>query len=118
MPPSHELASIEGSPIHFRYQMKALANIIAAVALLFFIGYAFNLYKRYPVDSFCKNISATDTPQDVVARAEINALWINPLDKSADEVWVFNQKAPWWRYACIVKFKDGQAADTQVIAVD
>jgi hypothetical protein len=34
------------------------------------------------------------------------------------EVLVVNQRRPFWRFACIVKFKDGKIADKKVITAD
>ena len=98
--------------------MKTLASAIGALVLLILFGYAFNLYKRHPVDSFCKGVSAADTPQDVVARAKLSGLWVNALDENNTSVWVFNQKAPWWRYACIVEFKSDRVSGRRVILAD
>ena len=98
--------------------MNTLARGLTAVGFLLVAAYAFNLYKRHPADAFCRGISPTETRDLIVARANAEGLFVNRFDNRTDSVSVFNQRAPWWRYACDVEFKDGKVSGKRVIAAD
>ena len=98
--------------------MKLLLNVLAAIALVVIAGLLFDFYKRNPVDAFCEQLPTSATPQEIISLANAAGLWVNPLYENKDSIWVFNQRAPWWRYACIVELQNGRIFSKQFMAAD
>ena len=98
--------------------MKLLIQGLATMALVVLAGLLFDFYKRHPVDAFCEQLPALATPQEIVSLANAARLWVNPLGENKDSIWVFNQRAPWWRYACVIELQHGRAVTKHVMAAD
>lgn len=98
--------------------MDALAKAFVAFALLVGCPWGYSVYKRHPVEAFCRGLPAAATRERVIADAEVAGLWINPLDRQAPSLWIYNQRAPWWRYACVVEFDARHGISAKVMAAD
>ena len=98
--------------------MNSLAKSAIALALLVAAPLAYTQYKRYPVDSFCRILSTGDSREQVLSTAEVAGLSVNPLDRNSDRVHIFNQMAPWFRFACVVTLDNNLVVAGEVMAAD
>lgn len=94
--------------------------IILPVGLLVGGTCAFVAYVSHPVDSFCKSIEESDTPQAIIDRAKAVRLFFTRW-QGTDDIWVLNKPLddpPMFRIACVVTFKGGKASGKSVIDAD
>jgi|SRR5579871_3698902 len=92
-------------------------GLLAALAAPFALMFGYTEYMYRPLDSFCSGIPQTATPQQVTAMAKPRGF----EDASGDEreVWVFNHtQGPFFRFICIVKFKDNKLVSKETVDGD
>lgn len=94
------------------------AIMLGAFVLLVAALWGFNLYMSQPVDSFCEGVSPSDTREQLISRAISAGLIADSHDRDENAVFIFNQQAPFWRFACVVEFRDGKFIGKSVIAAD
>lgn len=98
--------------------VKGIGQIVLLILFLFITLGVYTWHKKRPIIKFCDSISATATPDSILADAQAKGfITFNNMAQSG-EVSVINQRSPYWRFACIVKFKDGKVADKKVITAD
>ncbi|MUV15790.1 hypothetical protein [Noviluteimonas gilva] len=112
------LAELQGVLKRKEARMNTLGKGLAAVGLLLGATYAIELYNRNQAESFCGSVSASETRDNVVTRANSHGLFVSPLDTNESSVLVFNHRAPMWRYACDIEFKAGKVSSKKVFSAD
>jgi hypothetical protein len=92
--------------------------IVMIAVLLLPIGliFGYSAYKVHPIDSFCSDIPQSATPEEILTLAKTRGF--ENVARGGDEVMVFNQWGPFWRFACEVKFKDNRQISKEVIDGD
>jgi hypothetical protein len=101
--------------------MKAVVfAIILPLGLLLVGTRALLVYVSHPVDSFCKGIGQSDTPQAIIDRARAVRLFCTRW-QGTDDIWILNkplEDPPLFRFACVVTFKGGKVSGKRVIDAD
>jgi zona occludens toxin (predicted ATPase) len=95
-----------------------MAKIVLALALLVAGMFSFVWYKALPMESFCKSVPDSATPEMVVASAKEQGFPVFDVVEARGVVSVLSQHAPWFRYSCEVEFTNGQVIGKRVIAAD
>ncbi len=95
------------------------ASKLLLVMLVLMLGLAgFTRYKKRPIQAFCDRISSTATPEAIISDARTNGFIVFDNMAQKSEVLILNQRSPFWRFACVVRFKDGRPVDKQVTSAD
>lgn len=95
------------------------ASKLVLVMLILLLGLAgFTWYKKRPIKAFCEQIPATATPASIIADARTKGFITFDNMAQKGEVLILNQRSPFWRFACIVRFKDNKLADKKVSTAD
>ncbi|GEM_PF-3463507 len=95
------------------------ASKLLLVVLILMLGLAgFTWYQKRPIQAFCDCISSTATPAAIIFDARTNGFIVFDNRAQRSEVLILNQRSPFWRFACIVTFKDGRPADKKVVSAD
>jgi hypothetical protein len=97
---------------------KGLGTVVLAIIIMVLALASFTWYKTRPINKFCDSIPTTATPASILADAQLQGLFAYDHMTQSGEISIVNQQSPFWRYACIVKFKDGKIVDKKVIAAD
>ena len=101
-----------------KYGMRLSTTTAVAFALLVLMGYTLIRYKSHSMEAFCESVPLTATPQSVLAQAEAQQFRANDQVETRGIVAVFNQRSPYFRFACNVAFKDGHVIGRRVLAAD
>jgi hypothetical protein len=102
--------------------MKGMGKRLGQAAVIFAawgaFGAAYCSYQSHKMESFCKGIPATGSPDLVTALAKTKGFpVVNALDSSS-EIVVVNHEASEFKFACTATFKDGHLIGTSTRAVD
>jgi hypothetical protein len=101
------------------FKIAALV-IVLPLALLALGALAFVNHFIHPVTAFCKGVGQSDTSQGIIDRAKSKGLFYARWQGN-DDVWILNkplEAAPYFRFACALKFKDGKVTGKEVIDAD
>ena len=96
--------------------LRTILKVLIAFLLVggFFFGYT--EYKRYPIESFCSEIPQSATAEQILMLARKQGF--ENIAQRPNEVLIFNQWPPMWRFVCDVNFKDGRQISKEVIGAD
>jgi hypothetical protein len=105
--------------------IKFVAKTAVVVIILlgtFLVGGSWALvkYETHGVDSFCREISESDTAQAIIDLSKPAGLFFTRW-QNTDDIWILNktlEAPPMFRIACAVAFKDGKVTDTKLIDAD
>jgi len=98
--------------------IKGIGKVVLAIIIIVLALEGFTWYKTRPINKFCDSIPTTATPASILADAQLQGFFAYDHMSQSSEISVVNQQSPFWRYACIVKFKDGKIVNKKVIAAD
>ncbi|MEO5688937.1 MAG: hypothetical protein ABIR54_16390 [Burkholderiaceae bacterium] len=94
--------------------------VLLAVITVLVVSVVFMRSQTRAVDSFCAEVAAGDTSQSLGARAGAKGLFFTKW-QGTDDVWILNkplEARPFFRFACVVKFKNGAVSGKEVIDAD
>lgn len=111
----------EGKPVRLRsaFTMVVGAMLLAVMAVLV-VGVVFMRSQTHAVDAFCAEVAAEDTSRSLAGRAGAKGLFFTKW-QGTDDVWILNkplEARPFFRFACVVKFKNGIVSSREVIDAD
>ena len=81
-----------------------IGQAFLAILLVFALVGAYVLYQRHCLAQFCSGLSASATPESVLAMAQQLGLPAHDYSGQPRRVLVFNHQAPFFRFACTVEF--------------
>jgi hypothetical protein len=112
--------SDEAMPLVIKSFVNAVVLTIILLVILFLGVLALVAYGPHSVESFCKGIGESDTPQAIIDRAKAEKLFYTRW-QDTDDIWILNrplEAAPLFRFACVVTFKGGTVSGKSVIDAD
>ncbi len=99
--------------------MKFFALFLIFIILLFISVGIFDYFKEKPILGYCDQIKLGTTSEEALKVARNMKLFVTLNTKIDDEsILIFNQKAPYFRYACDLKFKEMKVVSKSTFMAD
>ncbi len=99
--------------------MKFFALFLICIVLLFISVGIFDYFKEKTILDYCDQIKLGTTSEEVLKVAKKMKLFVTSSTKIDDDsILVFNQRAPYFRYACDLDFKEMKVVSKSTFMAD
>lgn len=98
--------------------LKAISLLVVALMLLVVGLFGFLLYKKRPLQTFCKNLPPSATAKSIVEDAQKQGFIVLGEVSDNASIRVLNHRSFFFRSSCDVKFKNGRMESRSVSAAD
>jgi len=98
--------------------LKSISLLVVALMLLVVGLFGFLLYKKRPLQNFCKNLPPSATAKSIVEDAQKQGFIVLGEVSDNASIRVLNHRSFFFRSSCDVKFKNGRMESRSVSAAD
>lgn len=96
-----------------------LAKLVLGITILVALVIGFTAWKKYPLETYCNDLEV-GADFDVAVKLAHESGLKTPFLKNdtKNRLMIFNHRAPYFRFACEAKFKDGELISVSSFGAD